>query len=114
MEAITYWYAGGDKPDHTKWQDDLTESTTGETIIKSRWASEKIEVDFSDSNMAMLNPNHAYGTVQDCIGYVKRLKEAGADEILFICQMGTVPQWAQLETIRNIGKYVIPYFRAQG
>ena len=114
MEAITYWYAGGEKPDHTKWQDDLTQSTTGETIIKSRWASEKIEVDFSDSNMAMMNPNHAYGTVQDCIGYVKRLKEAGADEILFICQMGTVPQWAQLETIRNIGKYVIPYFRSQG
>jgi hypothetical protein len=45
---------------------------------------------------------------------VGRLIESGADEILFICQMGTVPQWAQLDTIRNIGKYVIPYFRAQG
>ena len=53
----------------------------------------------------------AYGTVDDCIGYVSRLIEAGADEILFICQMGSVPQWAQLETIRNIGQHVIPHFR---
>ncbi|PMY10700.1 LLM class flavin-dependent oxidoreductase, partial [Pseudomonas sp. GW460-13] len=59
-------------------------------------------------------PNHAYGTVEDCIGYVQRLIDSGADEILFICQMGTVPQWAQLETIRNIGEHVIPHFRKQG
>ena len=53
----------------------------------------------------------AYGTVDDCIGYVNRLIEAGADEILFLNQMGTVPQWAMMETIRNIGKHVIPKFR---
>jgi len=113
MESLAYWYSGGEPPDHTKWQDDLTQSTTGETVIKSRWASEEITVDFSDSSMALMNPNHAYGTVKDCIGYVQRLIDAGADEILFICQMGTVPQWAQLETIRNIGNYVIPYFRSR-
>ena len=110
MESLAYWYTGGPRPDHTAWEDDLTMSTTGETIIRSRWASEELVVDFSDSSMAMMNPNHAYGTVRDCIGYVSRLIEAGADEILFICQMGTVPQWAQLETIRNIGEHVIPYF----
>ena len=113
MESLAYWYSGGERPDHTKWQDDLTESTTGEMVIKSRWASEEITVDFSDSSMALMNPNHAYGTVKDCIGYVQRLIDAGADEILFICQMGTVPQWAQLETIRNIGKHVLPYFRSR-
>jgi alkanesulfonate monooxygenase SsuD/methylene tetrahydromethanopterin reductase-like flavin-dependent oxidoreductase (luciferase family) len=113
MESLAYWYSGGERPDHTKWQDDLTESTTGEMVIKSRWASEEITVDFSDSSMALMNPNHAYGTVKDCIGYVQRLMDAGADEILFICQMGTVPQWAQLETIRNIGNHVIPYFRSR-
>jgi alkanesulfonate monooxygenase SsuD/methylene tetrahydromethanopterin reductase-like flavin-dependent oxidoreductase (luciferase family) len=111
-ESLAYWYSGGERPDHTKWQDDLTESTTGETVIKSRWASEEITDDFSDSSMALMNPNHAYGTVKDCVGYVQRLIDAGADEILFICQMGTVPQWAQLETIRDIGKHVIPYFRS--
>jgi hypothetical protein len=60
--------------------------------------------------MAMLNPNHAYGTVEDCIGYVSRLIQAGADEILFLCQMGTIPQEPQLQTIRTIGEQVIPYF----
>ncbi len=30
---------------------------------------------------------------------------------MFICQMGTVPQWACLETIRNLGEHVIPKFR---
>lgn len=68
-------------------------------------------MDFSDPSLELLNPNHAYGTVADCIGYVQRLVDAGADEILFICQMGTIPQEAQLETIRNIGEHVIPYFR---
>ena len=71
-------------------------------LLDAGWAldafeSEKVTVDFSDPTMMLLNPNHAYGTVQDCIGYVQRLIDAGADEILFICQMGTVPQWAQLE-----------------
>jgi hypothetical protein len=113
MESLAYWYSGGEKPDHTKWEDDLTESTTGEKVIRSRWASEQVVVDFSDSSLALMNPNHAYGTVDDCIGYVQRLVDAGADEVLFICQMGTVPQWAQLQTIANIGRYVIPYFRGR-
>jgi hypothetical protein len=26
-------------------------------------------------------------------------------------QMGTVPHWAQMETIRKIGEHVIPHFR---
>lgn len=113
MESLAYWYTGGEKPDHTKWADDdmLVTQTTGETIIKTKFASEDVVIDFSDPALALLNPNHAYGTVQDCIGYVARLLDAGVDEILFLCQMGTVPQDAQLETIRNIGERVIPYFR---
>jgi hypothetical protein len=99
-------------PDPDSWPEDLTAQTgDGTQIIESAIGREKVTVDFSDSSMAMLNPNHAYGTVQDCIGYVERLIEAGADEILFLNQMGTVPQWAMLETIRNIGEHVIPHFR---
>ena len=56
--------------------DDTVQTTTGETVIRSSWASEKLEVDFSDPSMAMLNPNHAYGTVKDCIGYVEKLVSA--------------------------------------
>jgi alkanesulfonate monooxygenase SsuD/methylene tetrahydromethanopterin reductase-like flavin-dependent oxidoreductase (luciferase family) len=112
-ESLAYWYSGGPKPDWEAWEDDTITTTTGETIIKTRWASEELVVDFSDSSLSMMNPNHAYGTVSDCIGYVQRLVDAGADEILFICQMGTVPFWAQLETVRNIGRHVIPHFRSQ-
>jgi alkanesulfonate monooxygenase SsuD/methylene tetrahydromethanopterin reductase-like flavin-dependent oxidoreductase (luciferase family) len=113
MESLAYWYTGGEKPDHTKWADEemLVTQTTGQTVIRTKFASEDVEIDFSDPSLALLNPNHAYGTVEDCIGYVGRLLEAGVDEILFLCQMGTVPQAAQLATIRNIGEHVIPYFR---
>ncbi len=116
MEAISYWSGRGDQPDWERWRDEDPEitATTGGALIRTQWASEEIAVDFSESAFYLRNPNHAYGTVADCIGYVERLVAAGVDEILFMCQMGTVPQWAQLETIRAIGEHVIPHFRAKG
>jgi hypothetical protein len=45
---------------------------------------------------------------------VTRLKEAGADEVLFLFQMGTIPHAAIMETIRNLGEKVIPHFRRAG
>jgi alkanesulfonate monooxygenase SsuD/methylene tetrahydromethanopterin reductase-like flavin-dependent oxidoreductase (luciferase family) len=116
MEAIGHWASNGTMPlpDPSSWPDDVTRTTgDGTTIIESAIGREKITIDLSDSSMALLNPNHAYGTVDDCIGYVQRLIDAGADEILFLNQMGTVPQWAMMDTIRNIGEHVIPYFRAR-
>jgi alkanesulfonate monooxygenase SsuD/methylene tetrahydromethanopterin reductase-like flavin-dependent oxidoreductase (luciferase family) len=116
MESIGHWGSAGKMPlpDPSSWPDDLTTvAGDGTTIIKSSIGSEQVTVDFSDLTMAMTNPNHAYGTVEDCIGYVGRLIDAGADEILFLNQMGTVPQWAMMETIRNIGEHVIPHFRAK-
>lgn len=114
MESIAHWNSAGEMPmpEPDTWPDDLTETTEdGTSVVKSAIGTEQIKVDFADPSMALLNPNHAYGTVDDCIGYVSRLIEAGADEILFLNQMGTVPQWAMLETIRNIGEQVIPKFR---
>jgi len=113
MESLAHWYTGGPRPDPAKWEGETVADAEGKAVIKTSFASEKITVDFSDPTMMMLNPNHAYGTVQDCIAYVQKLIDAGADEILFICQMGTVPQWAQLETLRNIGTHVIPHFQQQ-
>jgi alkanesulfonate monooxygenase SsuD/methylene tetrahydromethanopterin reductase-like flavin-dependent oxidoreductase (luciferase family) len=113
MESLAYWYTGGERPNPDSWGDDLVKANTGEMVIRSRFASEEVVVDFSDPALSMMNPNHAYGTVDDCIGYVGRLMEAGVDEVLFLCQMGTVPQAAQLETIRNIGEHVIPYFNRE-
>jgi alkanesulfonate monooxygenase SsuD/methylene tetrahydromethanopterin reductase-like flavin-dependent oxidoreductase (luciferase family) len=113
MESLAHWYSpNAPKPDPSTWDDEVTATdASGKAVIKTNFASEKVSFDFADPTMMMMNPNHAYGTVKDCIAYVTRLIEAGADEILFICQMGTVPQWAQMETIRNIGEHVIPYFR---
>lgn len=114
MESIGHWGSNGAMPlpQPDTWPEDLTASAgDGTAVIESAIGREKVSVDFSDPSMAMLNPNHAYGTVADCIGYVERLIEAGADEILFLNQMGTVPQSAMLETIRNIGEHVIPHFR---
>jgi alkanesulfonate monooxygenase SsuD/methylene tetrahydromethanopterin reductase-like flavin-dependent oxidoreductase (luciferase family) len=113
MESLAYWYTGGERPDPAKWGDDLVQADTGEMVIRSRFASEEVVVNFADPALAMMNPNHAYGTVDDCIGYVGRLQEAGVDEVLFLCQMGTVPHEAQMETIRNIGEHVIPFFNRE-
>jgi alkanesulfonate monooxygenase SsuD/methylene tetrahydromethanopterin reductase-like flavin-dependent oxidoreductase (luciferase family) len=113
LEAISHWASHGKMPlpDPDSWDDPTTIRGDGIEVISGRIGSEVVTMDFGDPAMAMLNPNHAYGTVDDCIGYVERLVEAGADEILFLNQMGTVPQWAMLETIRNIGEHVIPRFR---
>lgn len=114
MESIAHWASNGamPMPDPSTWPEDLTAHTgDGTAVVQSAIGSERFSVDFSDPTFALLNPNHAYGTVDDCIGYVTRLIEAGADEILFLCQMGTVPQAAQIETLHNIGEHVLPYFR---
>ncbi len=115
MESISHWASAGKTPlpDPASWPDDLLTTTgDGTQVIEAAVGSERFSVDFADPSLALLNPNHGYGTVEDCIGYVTRLIAAGADEILFLIQMGTVPQWAQLETIRQIGEHVIPYFRS--
>jgi alkanesulfonate monooxygenase SsuD/methylene tetrahydromethanopterin reductase-like flavin-dependent oxidoreductase (luciferase family) len=114
MESIGHWASDGKMPlpRPEEWPLDMTTTTgDGTQVISASIGSERVTVDFSDPSLALLNPNHAYGTVDDAIGYVTRLIDAGADEILFLNQMGTIPQDAMLETIRNLGEYVIPYFR---
>jgi alkanesulfonate monooxygenase SsuD/methylene tetrahydromethanopterin reductase-like flavin-dependent oxidoreductase (luciferase family) len=95
-ESIRYWYAGGDKPS----VDDLDADLGQEKIPVTDAATSNYHVE-----------EDAYGTVDQAIRYVARLEAAGADEILFLVQMGTVPHEVTMETIRNIGKYLIPHFR---
>ena len=59
----------------------------------------------------MYNVDHAYGTPEDAIAHLERLEAAGADEVLMLMQMGTVPHEACMETLRHMGETVIPYFR---
>ncbi len=111
-ESLARWYQGGPKPDPASWDKDVDEA--GQIII-TRFGSEEVRMDpnAKKPTEAIRNPNQSFGTADECIAYVDRLIEAGADEILFCWQMGTVPQWAQMETIRQIGRNVIPYFRAR-
>ena len=111
MESIGHWSSGGATPlpDPSTWPHDL--SAPGATVVTANIGREDVQLDLADPNVAMANSTNAFGNVADCIAYVERLIEAGADEILFLNQMGTVPQWAMLETIRQIGEHVIPHFR---
>jgi alkanesulfonate monooxygenase SsuD/methylene tetrahydromethanopterin reductase-like flavin-dependent oxidoreductase (luciferase family) len=114
-ESIAYWYAGGAPPQ----VDDLDE----ETQLAQLKSSENRMVAFlGDHGIPVLSDatgnyhidDDAYGTVEDCIRQVGKIIEAGADEILFLVQMGTIPHEVSMETIRNIGQHVIPHFRAKG
>jgi alkanesulfonate monooxygenase SsuD/methylene tetrahydromethanopterin reductase-like flavin-dependent oxidoreductase (luciferase family) len=114
-ESIAYWYAGGAPPQ----VDDLDE----ETQLAQLKSSENRMVAFlGDHGIPVLSDatgnyhieDDAYGTVEDCIRQVGKIIEAGADEILFLVQMGTIPHEISMETIRNIGQHVIPHFRAEG
>src|SRR5882757_3879820 len=113
-ESITHWYGGGPAPS----TDDLDADAIAREIEHDKeqfvayLGQEKIPVtDLHTSNYHI--ENDAYGTVADAIRQVERLIAAGADEILFLVQMGTVPHEATMTTIRNIGEHLIPYFCAK-
>jgi alkanesulfonate monooxygenase SsuD/methylene tetrahydromethanopterin reductase-like flavin-dependent oxidoreductase (luciferase family) len=117
MESIGHWSSGGAQPlpEPWTWPHDLTrpEGDDAGSVVTANIGREDVRLDLSDPQVALENATAAFGNVDDCIRYVERLIDAGADEILFLNQMGTVPQWAMLETIRNIGEHVIPHFRAK-
>lgn len=113
-EAIAHWYQGGPKPAPV----DLSAEEQAQALQASKEAvvaylsEEKITAgDEHTSNYAVAED--AYGTPEDCIRYVTRLEAAGADEVLFLFQMGGIPHEVIMATIRNIGEKVIPHFRAK-
>ncbi|MFF4642794.1 hypothetical protein [Streptomyces sp. NPDC001389] len=59
---------------------------------------------------AAFHAGHAYGSAGEAVAHVERLREAGADEVMCPVQMGTVPQEACVETLRQWGEKVIPHF----
>ena len=112
-EAIRHWYSPGvEMPPPRAEIADMTDEEVlkaeGEALV-AYLHEEKITA--GTESTGMFNTNHAYGRVEDAIAYVQRLKDAGADEVMFLIQMGTVPQWAALETIKNLGEQVLPKFR---
>ncbi len=114
-EAIAHWYQGGPKPtvDVDSAEDNAAALAQTREQVVAYISDEKIGdgADAMTSNYTVAQD--AYGNPEDCIRYVTRLQEAGADEILFLFQMGTIPHESILRTIRNIGEKVIPHFRNQ-
>lgn len=112
VESLGYWYSGGPKPT----VEDLSGDEQAAILQKEKeavvaWlAGERIEVGGHHTNTYEVAAD-AYGTPADCIRHVGNLLDAGADEILFLFQMGGIPHAAIMQTIRNIGEKVIPHFR---
>lgn len=115
VESLAHWYQGGPKP---TIDEELTADQQAAILQQEKEAvvaylsEEKITIG-TEHTGSYEEVQDAYGTADDCIRYVQRLFDSGADEILFLFQMGGVPHKAILETIRNIGEKVIPHFRAQ-
>ncbi|MET9547194.1 LLM class flavin-dependent oxidoreductase [Streptomyces sp. NPDC006627] len=112
-QSIGHWYGGAGVPDEA-----VVEGV--DEAARMREAAEQVVARLHEHNIpvrptstATFNADHAYGTADDAIAYVERLRDAGADEIMCLIQMGTVPQEACLETLRQWGERVIPHFRAQ-
>ena len=121
VEAIDHWARGGPKPSADTENDSNEDAlrATGErkaatSTVSSYLGSERIEVPL-DARHAQghYNVSQAYGTVADAIEHVERLQVAGADEVMFLIQMGTVPHAIVMETIRNIGEHVLPHFHSR-
>jgi alkanesulfonate monooxygenase SsuD/methylene tetrahydromethanopterin reductase-like flavin-dependent oxidoreductase (luciferase family) len=119
IQAINHFYAGGPAPvvDDLSAEDHFAAIQDDRAAMISHLGDEKIEL--TPAQLADLDASQygveldAYGTVENATRYVQRLIDAGADEILFLMQMGTVPNDAIMETIRNIGTHLIPHFRDQ-
>lgn len=115
VESLGYWYSGGPEP----VIDDLISDEENEAALRQEkeaivaWLSEeKIEAQLHHTESFEVAED-SYGNPDDCIRYVTRLRDAGADEILFMFQMGGIPHDVIMETIRNIGEKVIPHFRGE-
>jgi len=114
VESLGYWYSGGPKPSVEDM--DASESLAALNRHKEEtvaWLSEEKITVGSHHTASFEVVEDAYGTPEDCIRHITRLRDAGADEILFMLQMGGIPHEVIMETIRNIGGKVIPHFRAE-
>ncbi len=108
-ESIRHWYAGGPPPAQDTEDDDNVEAIREEAqVLVAKLHEANIPV---NPNSPFFGVNHAYGTESKVIEYVEQLEAVGADEIMCLVQMGTVPQSVSLETIAKWGEFVIPHFR---
>jgi len=114
-ESIHHWYGTGDPPS-------LGIDDDADNVAEMRRDAEKIVARLHEMKVPVTPnattiygaPENAYGDWRQAIEYAERLVDAGADELLCLVQMGTVPHEVSMETIRQWGEHVIPHFRAKG
>ena len=110
-ESIQHWHIGTPVPEPVPSEIDIRIA-----ISESKERVEAFMVEGGHTVPAIaattgpFNIDHAYGNKEDAIRYVSELRAAGADEIMCIMQMGGVPHEVAMETIRQYGQYIIPYF----
>ena len=111
-EAITHWAApngvaparGTDKVDNIAFMREHLEAAY-KAVARG---------DAPPSAASLLySVDHALGDADTAIAYVRRLRDAGVDNVMCLIQMGTLTQDQQLESIRIFGEKVIPHFRAE-
>ncbi len=109
-EAIMHWNLGTPAPTPVGEDEDVREAVEAARQKVVAKISE-MQIPLTANTTSTFNIDHAYGNKDDAIRYVSELEAAGVDEIMMMTQMGTIPQWAMLETIKQFGEHVIPHFR---
>jgi len=109
-QAIAHWYGDAPPPDPGRDGDDhvVAIDQAKERLVAHLHEAEIPMTPLHTASLTLVE--HAYGDWRDAIAYAERLEEAGVDEIMTLIQMGTVPQAACMETIRQWGEHVIPHF----
>jgi alkanesulfonate monooxygenase SsuD/methylene tetrahydromethanopterin reductase-like flavin-dependent oxidoreductase (luciferase family) len=109
-QSLHHWYAGGPEPENDDLDGDV-HAAIDQAKAAMTVRLHEAEIPVTPNTLATLNVNHAYGDAADAIAYVEQLADLGADEVMCLIQMGTVPQEVCMETIRQWGEVVIPHFR---
>ena len=112
-ESLAYWYAGGPPPEIPDLSVEEQEDKLARHKERVLAFLGGVNITPTEQHTGYYDLDAAYGTVEDAIAYAERLKAAGADEILFMPQMGTVPHEVIMQTIGNIGRAVIPHFHGR-
>jgi alkanesulfonate monooxygenase SsuD/methylene tetrahydromethanopterin reductase-like flavin-dependent oxidoreductase (luciferase family) len=111
-EAITHWSAPNAAPPARD-----TADFDNVTFMREEWAKAQKAIAFGETPPTPASRNynldHAIGTPQVAIDYVKRLRAIGVTNVMCLIQMGTLTQEQCLESIRLWGEQVIPYFRKE-
>ena len=121
-DSIGHWYSDGPPPRADTEDEDQVEAMRlhseqvmdfirahsgelpGQDLVKGGKVARQAEAQF--------DPNKCYGDVNDAIEYCERQRAAGADELMFVFQMGTIPHEVSMKGIELVGEHVIPRFRS--